>query len=156
MISQVPINLEYQCTNAGQFQTMSDQLLPISEDPAKAINVKSLNINLNNMKPKLISNQIKNLVEVLKKFKNISNLNLDFGYNSIGAEGMKHFSEGIRELTNISNAELAILHEALSKAIKTYTNIIQKAQLFADEMGIVRANTIEQINIRILLLKLQM
>ncbi len=50
------------------------------------------------------------------------------------------------ELNGISNAQLAILHEALSKAIKTYANILERAGIFAEELGITQPETSQQIN----------
>lgn len=51
------------------------------------------------------------------------------------------------ELKSISNTELAILNDALSKTIKSYADIIAKANSFASEVGLTSVHTIKQINI---------
>jgi very-short-patch-repair endonuclease len=50
------------------------------------------------------------------------------------------------ELRNISNAELAALHEALTKAIKSFAETIQTTNSCAEEFGITPASTIKEIN----------
>ncbi len=57
----------------------------------------------------------------------------------------KHSWHG-SELRVISNAELATLHEALAKAIKSYVEIMQTINSFAEELGILVPNTIKEIN----------
>ena len=97
-------------------------------------------------KAPLIEAPIKNIAEVDQVSLQTICSNLQDLVNVLSELGdpKKHPWYG-SELINISNADLATLHEALSKAIKSYTNIVEKANDFAEEMGIVLPGTTAQI-----------